>query len=86
MEKKKYIPKRMCAGCRERVNKPDLIRIIIDNAQLVIDQKQNKLSKGAYLCKKKECVLLAKKKNVFSKILRGKVSDEFYEEILKYVQ
>lgn len=82
----KHMAQRMCVGCRQMNNKSDLIRIVIDNDALMHDIKQKKLSRGIYVCKNRDCILLTKKKKVFSKFLKKQVFDEFYEELLEYAK
>ena len=82
----KHIPLRMCAGCRKMSEKSELIRIVLKDLELLIDDEKKILSRGIYLCKNIECVEKAKKRKVFSNLLKNKVPDEFYEELEKRVR
>lgn len=84
MEKIKHIPLRMCAGCRNMHEKPKLIRIILDGDKPCIDFRQNKCTRGMYLCKDEKCVRIAQKKKIISKLVKNQVSDDFYEELIEY--
>ena len=83
---KKHIPLRMCAGCRQMSQKPELIRIVLKDGKLLIDDEKKILSRGIYLCKNNECIEKTKKRKVFSNLLKNKVPDEFYEELETYVR
>ena len=78
---KKHIPLRMCAGCRKMSEKFGLIRVVLNDNMLIIDDEQKILSRGIYLCKNEECIKNAKKRKVFSNLLKNKIPDEFYEEL-----
>ena len=86
MEKTKtaHIPKRMCAGCRSMIDKPDLIRIVIRDNALVIDKEHKILSRGIYLCKNEKCILTAQKRIALSRVFKNQVSDDFYKELIDY--
>ncbi len=86
MEKAKtaHIPQRMCAGCRSMVNKPDLIRIVIQNNALTVDKEHKILARGIYLCKNEKCVLTAQKRKALSRVFKNQVSDDFYKELIDY--
>lgn len=83
---KKHIPLRMCAGCRKMSEKSELIRIVLKDSELLIDDEQKILSRGIYLCMNDECIEKTKKRKVFSNLLKNKVPDEFYEELEKRVR
>ncbi len=85
MEKTKHIPFRMCSGCRNMFEKSKLIRVILKDNELLIDDKKKELCRGIYLCKNKECILLSQKRKVFSNILKAKVPYEFFEELEKRI-
>ncbi len=81
MKKNKHIPFRMCCGCRNMFEKSRLIRVILKDNELLVDDERKELCRGIYLCKDKECILLAQKRKVFSNMLKAKVPDEFFEEL-----
>ena len=84
--KSQHIPFRMCTGCRQMIEKPELIRIVLKDGKLLIDDEKKILSRGIYLCKNIECFEKAKKRKVFSGLLKNKVPDEFYEELEERVR
>ena len=77
----KHIPLRMCVGCRQMQPKHELIKIVKADGALVIDREQKRFGRGAYLCRDRGCVELAKKKRALERSFRGPVPQAFYEEI-----
>lgn len=47
---------RTCVGCRNKDNKYDLIRFTISNNNIIVDVNQKAQGRGAYICKKEECL------------------------------
>ena len=55
--KPKKIPMRMCVGCREMQEKRDLIRIVrTPEGDAVLDPTGKKSGRGAYVCRRAECL------------------------------
>ena len=55
--KPKKIPMRMCVGCREMKEKHDLIRIVrTPEGDAVLDPTGKKSGRGAYVCRRAECL------------------------------
>ena len=55
--KPKKIPMRMCVGCREMKEKRDLIRIVrTPEGDAVLDPTGKKSGRGAYVCRRTECL------------------------------
>jgi predicted RNA-binding protein YlxR (DUF448 family) len=87
MLKKKKIPLRMCLGCQEMKPKKELIRVVrcanSDNIMVDITGKQS--GRGAYLCKKLECLEKAYKTKRVEKALEHSVSPEVYDQLRKEI-
>lgn len=80
VEKKK--PLRRCIACNNQKEKQELLRIIRNpQKELEIDLTGKKNGRGAYICKKEECLNLAKKTKRLERALEVNVKEEFYEEI-----
>jgi hypothetical protein len=47
-----------------------------------LDMSGRKPGRGAYLCRKVECVENAQKKDILSRVLKMKVDPQIYEQIL----
>ena len=55
--KPRKIPRRMCVGCREMKEKRDLIRIVrTPEGDAVLDPTGKKSGRGAYVCRRAECL------------------------------
>lgn len=79
-----YIPHRKCVGCQKIKPKHQLLRIAKNSNGIFIDIKQVLPGRGAYLCKDKECLQLAKKKKGLERSLKTPVSKEFYDMLEKF--
>lgn len=75
----KHIPERMCVACRRMYPKRELIRIVKTENRVVIDEKQNLLMRGIYLCRNEECIRLAQKKRVLERFAKGIEVQDCYE-------
>ncbi len=80
-----YIPTRMCIACRKRAEKSKLIRVVMTENGIMVDKKHNMLCRGAYICKCRECIELAKKKKALSRNFRQNVTDSVFEMLLAEV-
>lgn len=84
--KPKNKPVRKCVGCNEMVEKDLLIRIAKDTSGgFVIDENQSVQSRGAYICKKKECLEKVIKKKGLERSFKCKISDDFYDELKQVI-
>ncbi len=76
-------PMRKCVACQEKKAKKELIRIVNHPEQgVMIDRTGKANGRGAYLCRKEECIRLAQKKNILKAALKTSFDSEFYEEIV----
>lgn len=83
----KKTPLRKCIACQDRKEKRDLIRIVNHPEDGVkIDTRGKANGRGAYLCKKEECIDKAQDKNLLKSALKTSIDDEIYEEIKRYVE
>ncbi len=79
---------RMCAACglRSRKDEADYIRIVLPKGGTpVIDRDLTHPGRGAYVCRNQDCVRKLCKSRRLSRLLRGAVSEEIYEELRKEV-
>ncbi|MDQ5983124.1 MAG: hypothetical protein RUMPE_00122 [Eubacteriales bacterium SKADARSKE-1] len=87
----KYIPQRMCAGCRERKPKNALLRltkVFIKNPETgqinktVVFDKSGKLpGRGVYICQDLNCLKKIKKIRKLERTFSCQVEDSFYKEL-----
>jgi uncharacterized protein len=79
----KKIPLRKCVGCQEMKSKRELIRIVYNQSQgtVELDPTGKKAGRGAYICRKVDCLAPARKKKALERSLKTSVSDEIYETL-----
>ena len=83
----KKIPQRQCMGCRERMEKKALIRVVRTpegNVQLDFSGKLN--GRGAYICPKTECLKKAQKSNSLARRLETEIPDEVYQRLSREIE
>ncbi|HGD4677295.1 TPA: YlxR family protein [Streptococcus agalactiae] len=86
MAKTKKIPLRKSVVSGEVIDKRDLLRIVKNKeGQVFIDPTGKQNGRGAYIKLDNNEAILAKKKRVFDRSFSMEVSDEFYDELLAYV-
>ena len=83
----KKIPQRQCMGCRERMDKRELIRVVRTpegNVQLDFSGKLN--GRGAYICPKAECLKKAQKAKALDRSLEVEIPEEVYGRLEKEME
>lgn len=97
---KKRTPMRMCTGCGEMKEKPELVRVVkapdpkdeegnvIATGAISLDLTGKKPGRGAYVCKKTDCLKAARKTRRFERAFSCQIPAEVYdameEEIARY--
>ena len=76
-----HIPERMCIACRSMFPKCELIKFVVEDGNVTIDKFQKKFGRGAYICKKEECMEKARKKRALSAKFKMAVPDGIYDEL-----
>lgn len=76
-----HIPERMCIACRGMFPKRELIKFVVENGSVVEDKFQKKNGRGAYICKKEECIEKVRKKRMLSAKFRMPVPDAVYDDL-----
>jgi predicted RNA-binding protein YlxR (DUF448 family) len=80
----KKISMRKCVACQEMIPKKSLIRIVrTPESSIQLDSTGKASGRGAYICAKADCFILAKKKNSFDRALQAKVSEEVYQDLVE---
>lgn len=75
-------PLRMCAGCRERAPKKTLIRVVrTPEGELLLDARDKAPGRGAYICRKAECLKKAKKSRALERALNITISEDAYASL-----
>ena len=77
--KAKKVPLRMCTGCGEMFDKRTLVRVVKSpEGEVSLDLTGKKAGRGAYVCKKAECLRKARKKKAFERAFGVKIDDSVY--------
>lgn len=79
-----HTPVRMCAACRKRLPKEELIRIVFTDEGVLIDPLGKLQGRGAYLCKDVKCIDKCAKKGALVRSLKRDIPAEFYETLRTY--
>lgn len=80
--KQKKTPLRRCTGCFEMKNKKELIRIVRNSDdEINIDLTGKAQGRGAYICKKTECLEKALKSKGLERSFKCAVDKEVYEKL-----
>jgi hypothetical protein len=80
VEKKK--PARRCIACNEQKEKQELLRIVrTPEKNIEIDLTGKKNGRGAYICKKEECLNKIIKSKRLERTFEMPISQVFYEEV-----
>ena len=70
----KKIPKRSCIVCREKLEKNEFYRIVRDKENKVFFDKSGKANgRGAYCCKKEECIDKLSKVKIINSALKTNI-------------
>ncbi|MGB9779339.1 RNase P modulator RnpM [Caldanaerobacter sp.] len=85
--KVKKVPMRMCLGCQEMKPKKELIRIVrrAHDSVVQIDPTGKVSGRGAYICRKVECLEKAFKHKRLEKALEVPISQEIYEQLKREI-
>ena len=86
MAKTRKIPLRKSVVSGQVIDKRDLLRIVKNKeGQVFIDPTGKQNGRGAYIELDNEEAQLAKKRRVFTHSFSMEVPDEFYDELIAYV-
>ncbi len=76
------IPVRRCTGCGEHFPKIELIRVLrTPEGEIVLDDTGKKSGRGAYLCRKKECLKKAQRAHRLESSLEVPIPEEVYARL-----
>lgn len=79
--KTKKIPMRSCVVTREKLPKRELIRVVIFEGNVSVDETGKKNGKGYYIKKDRAVLEKARKTRILDKLLGMEVPDNIYDEI-----
>lgn len=73
---------RMCAVCRQRFDKSELLRIVkFKDGEVKIDESGRLQGRGMYICKNRQCLSQAEKRKVIERAFSVKTNLDIYREI-----
>ena len=80
--KERKLPERRCTGCGEHFPKNTLVRVVrTPEGDIVLDTTGKRSGRGAYICKKSECLKKARKSRRIEQSLESVISPEIYERM-----
>ena len=83
----KKIPQRQCMGCRERLEKRQLIRVVrTPEGHVQLDFSGKLSGRGAYICPKAECLKKAQKSKALDRSLEITIPDEIYDRLAHEIE
>lgn len=75
-------PERRCTGCGEHFPKNTLVRILrTPEGEIVLDATGKRSGRGAYICKKADCLKKARKSRRIEQSLEASISAEIYDKL-----
>ncbi len=75
-------PLRMCVGCRQRAPKKELVRIVrTPEGGLILDAAGKASGRGAYICRRAQCLEKARKSRALERMLGIAVPPEAYDAL-----
>lgn len=74
---------RMCVGCRQMMQKRDLVRVVRRNEDgvVVADRSGRVSGRGAYICQNSACLTKAKKAKLLERALEATLDDTVYAQL-----
>lgn len=85
--KTRKIPIRQCLGCREHLEKKELIRVVKNKeGEISLDFVGKKPGRGAYICAKSACLERAIKIRAISRAFSAEIPEEIYETLRKEME
>ncbi len=84
VKKEKKLPIRRCTGCGEHFPKNTLIRVVrTPEGEIVLDATGKRSGRGAYICKKRECLKKARRASRLEASLECSISSVIYDRLEK---
>ncbi len=80
----KKVSLRQCVGCGEMRDKKEMMRVLRSaEGPVFLDMTGRKNGRGAYLCKRMDCLLKAEKNRGLERSFHQRIPDEIYEALKK---
>jgi len=82
MTRSHHVPQRTCAACRQVRPKAELLRLVrTPSGRVELDITGKVAGRGAYLCRRSQCVEQALRQNKLARALGVAVSERLAEQI-----
>lgn len=82
MQRVRKVPLRKCVGCQEQSPKRDLIRVVhTPEGEVKLDFTGKQNGRGVYLCKKLECLKVARKRKSLERAIKTSIPDAVYDDL-----
>lgn len=79
---KKKIPERRCVGCGEHFPKFELVRVLrTPEGEVILDLSGKSSGRGAYICKKAQCLKKAQKSKRIEASLECSIPQDVYQRM-----
>ena len=80
----KKVPLRQCIGCGQMKGKKEMMRVLkTPEGPIVLDMTGRKNGRGAYLCRKLDCLKKAEKNKGLERSFKMNIPDEVYQNLEK---
>lgn len=81
------VPMRKCVVSQQMFPKKELVRIVKNKeGEIFIDPTGRQNGRGAYIALDPELAKTAKQRHVFEQVFETKISDDFYDELYRYLE
>ena len=78
----KKLPQRMCVGCRQMKEKPQLIRVVRSpEGEVSLDPRGKKPGRGAYVCPDPACLKRAMKSKALERAFQAPLPPEVLDQL-----
>ncbi len=78
----KKVPVRQCVGCNGMYDKRSMMRVVkTPEGSMILDMTGRKNGRGAYLCKRMECLQKARKCRGLERSFKTTIPDEVYDSL-----
>ena len=85
--KERRLPIRRCTGCGEHFPKNTLVRVLrTPEGDITLDLLGKRSGRGAYICKKRECLAKARRSHRIEQSLECQISPEIYDRLEKEIE
>lgn len=82
-EKAKHVPTRKCVYCKASKPKAQLLRVVMQDGKIFVDETYKAKGRGAYFCRNAECIRAAIKSRRLEKAFRMHIPTEIYNTLEK---